>query len=122
MNRFSRYTISTESPTQSSNLRRLELLLEYCQLAARPSLSVSDTNRMAEILELAEADQTLNLLIDKADLVIAKQFSWLSDNDIDTYKNQIAKLEEYLEIFVCQKSPETSENLRHKFACFTGNF
>lgn len=122
MNRFSRYTISTESPTQSSNLRRLELLLEYCQLAARPSLSVSDTNRMAEILELAEADQTLNLLIDKADLVIAKNFSWLSDNDIDTYKNQIAKLEEYLEIFVCQKSPETSENLRHKFACFTGNF
>ncbi|NES86258.1 MAG: sigma-70 family RNA polymerase sigma factor, partial [Moorea sp. SIO2B7] len=56
MNRFSMYTISTESPTQS-NLRRLELLLEYCQLAARPTLSVSDSNRMAEILELAEADQ-----------------------------------------------------------------
>ncbi|AOX03786.1 hypothetical protein BJP34_34030 [Moorena producens PAL-8-15-08-1] len=120
MNKFSRYTISTESPTQS-NLRRLELLLEYCQLAARPTLSVSDTNRMAKILELAEADQILSLLIDKADLVIAKHFSWLSDNDIDTYKNQIAKLEEYLEIFVSQTSPETSETLRHKFACFTGN-
>ncbi|WP_143727915.1 hypothetical protein [Moorena bouillonii] len=120
MNRFSMYTISTESPTQS-NLRRLELLLEYCQLAARPSLSVSDSNRMADILKVAEADEILTLLIDKADLVIAKQFSWLSDNDIDTYKNQIAKLEEYLEIFVCQKSPETSESLRHKFACFTGN-
>ncbi|NEO80372.1 hypothetical protein [Moorena sp. SIO4G3] len=120
MNKFSRYTISTESPTQS-NLSRLELLLEYCQLAARPTLSVSDSNRMAEILELAEADQILNLLIDKADLVIAKNFSWLSDNDIDTYKNEIAKLEEYLEIFVSQTSPQTSETLRHKFACFTGN-
>ncbi|MBE9109748.1 hypothetical protein IQ273_10015 [Nodosilinea sp. LEGE 07298] len=45
---------------------------EYCQLALRPSLDRAAAERMGEILQRAEAEPLLNLLIDEADRLVAR--------------------------------------------------
>lgn len=115
MNTLSLPMMSEKLPTPL-----FEVFLEYCELAIRPSLSFSETERIAEILEQAQVDEMLNLLIDEADLYIAKRFSWLSAEAADSYNNQIAKLEEYAEIFCSEDSPQTSQELRQQAYFVTG--
>ena len=45
---------------------------EYCQLALRPRLDQSAADRLGEILQRAEAEPLLNLLIDEADGLVAR--------------------------------------------------
>jgi hypothetical protein len=45
---------------------------EYCQLALRPTLDQADAERMGEILQRAEAEPLLDLLIDEADGLVAR--------------------------------------------------
>ncbi|MGB3138961.1 MAG: hypothetical protein WBB18_19280 [Nodosilinea sp.] len=45
---------------------------EYCQLALRPSLDQASAERMGKILQQAEAEPLLDLLIDEADGLVAR--------------------------------------------------
>ncbi len=49
----------------------LALVHEYCRLATRPSLSEAESQRLDELLELAEQDGRLDFWINEADHVIA---------------------------------------------------
>ncbi|NEP02036.1 MAG: hypothetical protein F6K58_25940 [Symploca sp. SIO2E9] len=111
-----------ETLSTASNLRRLEVCLEYCELAVRPTLSLSETDRVAEILELAQSDNTLSEILDEADLFISRRFSLQSAKALSNYGNQIAKLSEYLEVFLAKESPQTSSALHNQFELFRGSF
>lgn len=62
---------------------------EYCQLALRPRLDQADADRMGEILQRAEAEPLLNLLIDEADGLVARLQPCLCDQRLHQQQQQL---------------------------------
>ncbi|NEO20732.1 hypothetical protein [Moorena sp. SIO4A5] len=54
--------------TKNNNPQKVKLSEEYRQLIALPILSELEANRMAEILELANLDESLNCLIEEIEM------------------------------------------------------
>jgi hypothetical protein len=54
-------------------------------------------DRIVEILELAESDDGLSLLIAKIDVLLAEGKNLLSPENLHDVKNQVARLTEHLE-------------------------
>jgi len=81
---------------QSLRLRYQGLLIDYFDLAARPSLSDEDADQLDEILEQAESDEILSFLLSEIDYVLAKQLHLFDDEHTRKYADQQAWLREYL--------------------------
>ncbi len=62
---------------------------EYCQLALRPSLDQAAADRLGEILQRAEAEPLLNLLIDEADGLVARLRPCLCDPHLHQHQQRL---------------------------------
>jgi murein L,D-transpeptidase YcbB/YkuD len=93
---------------QSMRLKYQGLLVDYFDLAARPSLSDEDADHLDEILEKAESDDILSFLLSEIDYVLAKQLHLFADQHTKKYADQQAWLREYLP----QCNPESLECYR----------
>ncbi|NER45717.1 MAG: hypothetical protein F6J92_03320 [Symploca sp. SIO1A3] len=72
------------------------LIQEYQRLARLPVLSDANSERMLRILEIAESDEELSSELEKIDLKINQELGLLDDKHTQYYKDQQAKLREYL--------------------------
>lgn len=72
-----------------SALAYRSVVYEYCQLALRPSLDGAGADRMGEILRRAEAEPLLNLLIDAADDLVARQQPCLSEQHLHQQQQRL---------------------------------
>ncbi|MEO0687370.1 MAG: hypothetical protein AAFY76_20560, partial [Cyanobacteria bacterium J06649_11] len=70
-----------------------KVVLEYYQLASVKYLSETQANRLAEILNIAQINPTVDFWITKADSFINEKLNLI---DKDELKNKQAKLREYL--------------------------
>ncbi|MDY6901540.1 MAG: hypothetical protein SWZ49_26195 [Cyanobacteriota bacterium] len=70
-----------------------KVVLEYYKLASVKYLSDTQANRLAEILNIAQINPTVNFWITKADYFINERLNLI---DKDELKNKQAKLREYL--------------------------
>lgn len=86
-------------------------LREYCKLACRSSLSEQEAERLAEILELAELDALLNFWISESDYLIAHELNLLDEAGIYQYRNQQARLREYLDTQLAARETGASSSL-----------
>ncbi len=77
-------------------LSRMEIVREYARLSALSTLSDVEAERLAEILELALDDDVLDFLINEAEIFLAHEQNLLDEDSIHYYKDQQAKLSEYL--------------------------
>ncbi|NES20706.1 MAG: filamentous hemagglutinin N-terminal domain-containing protein [Symploca sp. SIO3E6] len=73
------------------------LVLEYARLAARSELSELEAERMGEILELAESDDLLSILINEVDYFVFQELNLLDEDSIYHYENQKARIKEFIE-------------------------
>ncbi|MGG6241638.1 hypothetical protein ACQ4N7_23690 [Nodosilinea sp. AN01ver1] len=62
---------------------------EYCQLALRPSLDQAGAERMGEILQRAEAEPLLNLLIDEADSLVERLQPCLDEQHLQQQQQRL---------------------------------
>ena len=62
---------------------------EYCHLALRPSLDRAAADRMGEILQRAEAEPLLNLLIDEADGLVNRLQPCLCDQHLHQQQQRL---------------------------------
>ncbi|QHG20944.1 MULTISPECIES: hypothetical protein [unclassified Nostoc] len=69
------------------------IIREYCSLASLSSLSESEAQRIADILEIAQIDQILDFWMTEADYVIGHNLNLIHENE---QKNFQARLREYL--------------------------
>ena len=69
-----------------------KLALEYYNLATSPELSENESDRMIEILEEAEGDRALSLLINEVDFIVAKEFNLLPEDDPIYYEEEREKI------------------------------
>jgi hypothetical protein len=69
-----------------------DILREYCHLALQKELTEAATERLTEILTLAESDKELTLLFNEADHFLAHQLGLLDIADRSRYEQQQAKL------------------------------
>lgn len=78
----------------------LELLREYCSLAVQPRLSETDSNRLGELLTLAEKDGRLDFWINEADHFIDHALGLGSETQIYALLNENlkARLREMLDL------------------------
>ncbi|MDY7006773.1 MAG: hypothetical protein SWX82_23325, partial [Cyanobacteriota bacterium] len=74
------------------------LIQEYSKLANLPELSEFNAERMGEILEIAESDDLLSSWIEKIDEEISEKLGLFSEEKLDYYENQKAKIKEFLPI------------------------
>lgn len=88
----------------------MEIVREYCSLMNLTELSDLEEERLAEILELANSDNCLDFWINEANHFIGHELGLLKEDDRNFYKDQQAKMREYLGI-MCK--PVTSETNRH---------
>jgi len=77
------------------NAKLQQVVLEYYQLASVKYLSDTQANRLAEILNLAQKNETIDFCITQADYFINEKLNLI---DKDELKNKQAKLREYLGI------------------------
>jgi hypothetical protein len=77
-------------------LKQQKIIKEYAKLATRTELSEWEVERMGEILELAESDKVLNLLMDEIDNWIGEEMNLFNDENIDHWENQKARLKEFI--------------------------
>jgi hypothetical protein len=84
------------------------LLVDYFDLAARPSLSDEDADHFDEILAQAESDDILSFLLGEIDYVLGKQLNLFDEAHTHKYADQQAWLREYLP----QCNPESLESYR----------
>lgn len=75
------------------NAKFQKVILEYYQLASVKYLSDTQANRLAEILNIAQKNPTVNFWIIQADYFINKQLNLIDEDEL---KNKQAKLREYL--------------------------
>jgi len=73
------------------------LVLEYARLAALSELSELEADRMGEILELAESDDLLSIVINEVDYFILQELHLLDEDSIHHYENQKARIKEFIE-------------------------
>ncbi|QSJ16400.1 hypothetical protein JYQ62_32510 [Nostoc sp. UHCC 0702] len=71
------------------------IIQEYCCLASLSSLSESEAQRIADILEIAQLDQIIDFFMTEADYYIGHNLNLIDENE---RKNIQAKLKEYLVI------------------------
>jgi hypothetical protein len=97
----------------------LEVVREYCSLMLRPELSELEEERLAEILELANYDSQLNFWIDESNHFIGHELNLLKEDDKHFYKNQQAKMREYLGLMCQSIESETicPTNALHDSVC-----
>ncbi|NEO50549.1 MAG: hypothetical protein F6K55_43290 [Moorea sp. SIO4A3] len=62
--------------TKNNNPQKVKLAEEYRQLIALPILYELEANRMAEILELANLDESLNCLIEEIEMTEYLKQKW----------------------------------------------
>jgi translation initiation factor 2 beta subunit (eIF-2beta)/eIF-5 len=72
------------------------IVREYCRLRRLPKLSEKDENRIVDILERAEHDGVLDLLITEADHFIDHRINSSAEEIKESDKDQLAVLREYI--------------------------
>ncbi|NET15061.1 MAG: tetratricopeptide repeat protein [Okeania sp. SIO1H6] len=83
---------------QLLNPRQKNLIQEYSKLANLPELSESQADRMGEILEMAESDDLLSSWIEKINEEISEKLGLFSEENVDYYENQKARIKEFLPV------------------------
>jgi hypothetical protein len=76
----------------------MEIVREYTRLSALSTLSDVEAERLAEILGLALDDDVFEFLINEAEIFLAHDQNLLDEDSIHYYKDQQAKLSEYLPV------------------------
>lgn len=72
-----------------------KIIQEYCCLASLNTLSETEVQRIADILEIAQTDPRINFWITEADHFIGHKLNIINENE---HKNLQARLREYLVI------------------------
>lgn len=83
--------MSTPAPWMGSALAYRSTVNDYCQLALCPSLDQAATERMGEILQQAEAEPLLNLLIDEVDRLVALLQPCLSEQHLQQQQQRLQR-------------------------------
>jgi hypothetical protein len=68
------------------------LVLEYCQLALRPTLSDAEQDRMADILHQATEDAVLGFWLEEADHLVAHHLGLIDSNLIKEQQDRFRYL------------------------------
>ncbi|MEA5567501.1 hypothetical protein [Anabaena sp. UHCC 0399] len=85
------------------------LIIEYLYLARLNSLSEQQTQRISDILEIAQQDPKIDFWLTEADQFIGQQLNLINEYE---YKNLQAKLREYLVTDCNNLSQTTSRKLK----------
>jgi hypothetical protein len=78
----------------------IQIALEYGNLAANPSLSEAQAERMGEVLELATHSPVLSFWVAMIDSYLDERLGWLKQGDRPEANHQQVVLIEYLEALV----------------------
>ncbi|NET61510.1 MAG: calcium-binding protein [Symploca sp. SIO2E6] len=73
------------------------LVFEYARLAASSELSELEADRMGEILELAQSDDVLCILINEVDYFVLQELNLLDDDSVYHCENQKARIKEFID-------------------------
>ncbi|MFE4104956.1 hypothetical protein [Almyronema epifaneia] len=73
-----------------------KVLAEYYQLASLPQLSEKQAERLAEILEIAQYNEVLSLLINEIDERTFQKLAFNELAEVDHHKNEISKIKEFV--------------------------
>lgn len=98
------------------------ILLKYCTLATRSTLSEADADDLDRILAQAETDELLNFLLIEFDHLIAEELNLFDQQHLSGYEDQQAYLREHL----VQLTPEDLayyrelQKLLQKVGCYRG--
>jgi Ca2+-binding RTX toxin-like protein len=82
------------------------MLKEYTNLATRSELFDEEAERILEILEIAESDETLAFLINEVDNLINQELHLMNSNNIDYYENQKIQLTEFIGVQLENNIPD----------------
>ncbi|MBD1821461.1 hypothetical protein H6F51_02890 [Cyanobacteria bacterium FACHB-DQ100] len=74
----------------------LPVLRQYALLSSQPVLSEDDTDRISEILEIAETNDGLALLLSQVDQALLESTDLLSDDAQTFYADQTSRILEFL--------------------------
>lgn len=77
----------------SLTYEQMNLIREYLHLARLNSLSEQQTQRISDILDIAQKDSKIDFWLTEADQFIGQQLNLINEYE---YKNLQAKLREYL--------------------------
>lgn len=64
------------------------ILREYCSLSVKPTLTEAEADRIDKILQQAEQEPQLSLLLDEADHIVAHQLHLIDESFITTQQQQ----------------------------------
>jgi hypothetical protein len=92
----------------------MKLALEYSQLAALPSMSEQQANRLGELLAIASDSIILSFWISEIDHTIGHHLGLLDDASRHTYRSQQALLREHLGEEQLSPNPISDELKQHR--------
>lgn len=67
------------------------ILLEYCDLALKPTLTEPEQDRMAEILELGTADAVLSFWLEEGDHLVAHHLGLIDESFIKSQQDKFRR-------------------------------
>lgn len=102
-----------------ANQEQLNIVSEYALLACRQELSELEAKRMSNILEIAQEDDVLCLLINEVDYFICSELNLLDEDNLHYYQNQKARIKEFIDAklepqVVIQSPPYLVESAKQK--------
>lgn len=93
------------------------ILCEYCQLASQKSLSEEESERLAQILTVADADKRLTFLFNEADHFLAHRLGLLQITDRSRYEQQQAKLRDHLSVEHAESKRQKAVQSKPRIFC-----
>ncbi|HEY9659373.1 MAG TPA: hypothetical protein V6C65_13030 [Allocoleopsis sp.] len=96
---------------EQSTLEVMQFALAYATLAASPSRSIEQEDRLAEMLELSCESEILNFWIDEVDHILAHEQGLLDEDDRESYKDQQSLLRERAGTDICP-TPKPKRRIR----------
>lgn len=90
-------------------------ITEYYKLAICPELSQLEAERMGEILELAQSNESLSILVNEIDYLVAQELNFLDKDSIHHYENQEARIKEFLPALNAENLIIVNKHIREKY-------
>ncbi|MDB9524510.1 peptidoglycan-binding domain-containing protein [Oscillatoria sp. CS-180] len=68
-----------------------DVVLEYCQLALKPTLTDADQDRMAEILDMGAENAVLNFWLEEGDHLVAHRLGLIDESFIKNQQDEFRR-------------------------------
>ena len=88
--------LNSENTCDFNNSKLESILFDYYKLSALEELSELEAKHLDKILELAETDETLSLMLNEVDELTFEELGFYEKDSLEQVENQIAKVKEFI--------------------------